>query len=297
VALVNRKAATLFGLAERDAGRPFQDLELSYRPVELRSHLTTVVETGQPVLLREVPFQGRKGEPVFLDVQLFPLADEQARIIGIAISFTDVTRFRQLQLEVEATSRQLETAYEELQSTNEELETTNEELQSTVEELETTNEELQSSNEELETMNEELQSMNDELQATNEELRDRTGEVDQLNGFMESVLGGLNAAIIVVGPDLAVRFWSRQAQELWGLREAEAVGHPVFELDSGIPLEALSDPLRNALSHQQSVSGVLMQAVNRRGRTVQLRVTVAALDGSERNKGAMVLMEVDGGDA
>ena len=297
VALINRKATTLFGLAERDAGRPFQDLELSYRPVELRSHLTTVVETGQPVLLREIPYQRRQAEPVFLDVQLFPLADEQAQLVGIAISFTDVTRFRQLQLEVEATSRQLETAYEELQSTNEELETTNEELQSTVEELETTNEELQSSNEELETMNEELQSMNDELQATNEELRDRTGEVNALNGFMESVLGSLNAAIIVVAPDLSVRFWSRQAQELWGLRESEAVGHPVFELDSGIPHEALRDPLRNALSRHESVSGVLMQAVNRRGRTVQLRVTVAALDASERNQGAMILMDVDDGDA
>ncbi len=183
-------------------------------------------------------------------------------------------------------------AYEELQSTNEELETTNEELQSTVEELETTNEELQSSNEELETMNEELQSMNDELQATNEELRDRSGEVDELNGFMESVLGGMSAAIIVVGPDLTIRFWNRQAQELWGLREAEAVGHHVFELDSGIPHEALHDPLRHSLAHRESVS-VSVQAVNRRGRPVQLRVTVAALDGSERDRGAMVLMEVD----
>jgi two-component system CheB/CheR fusion protein len=298
VALINRRAATLFALGERDVGRPFQDLELSYRPVELRSHMTTVVETGQPILLREMPYHRAQLETTFLDISLVPLADERARLIGVTISFTDVTRFRQLQSEVEATNRQLETAYEELQSTNEELETTNEELQSTVEELETTNEELQSSNEELETMNEELQSMNDELQTTNEELRERTSEVDALNGFMESVLGGLNAAIIVVGPDLKVRFWNRQSQELWGLREDEAVGHHLFDLDSGIPHEALRQPVQKALDQHEGKSDMVLEAVNRRGRTVQLRVTVAALDGAEPERGgAMMLMEVDDRDA
>ena len=121
-------------------------------------------------------------------------------------------------MEVETANRQLELAYEELQSTNEELETTNEELQSTVEELETTNEELQSTNEELETMNEELQSTNDELQSTNDELRDRTTEITDLNAFMESILGSLEAAVIVLDRDLAVQVWTRQAHELWGLR-------------------------------------------------------------------------------
>ena len=295
VALINRRAATLFTLGERDVGRPFQDLDLSYQPVELRSHLSTVMETAQPVLLREMPYHRNQLETTFLDIQLVPLADERGTLVGVAISFSDVTRFRQLQSEVEATNRQLETAYEELQSTNEELETTNEELQSTVEELETTNEELQSSNEELETMNEELQSMNDELQTTNEELRDRTGEIDALNGFMESVLGGLNAAIIVVSPDLKVRFWNSQSQELWGLREDEAVGHPLFDLDSGIPEEALREPVRDALSQRQDRSQFTVQAVNRRGRTVQLLVTVAALTDERDGGGAMVLMEVEDG--
>ena len=40
----NIRAETLFNLRPRDLGRPFQDLEVSYRPVELRSiieHVTT----------------------------------------------------------------------------------------------------------------------------------------------------------------------------------------------------------------------------------------------------------------
>ncbi len=113
---------------------------------------------------------------------------------------------------------------------------------------------------------------------------------------MESILGSLDAAVMVVSRDLIVQVWNRQAEELWGLREDETVGRHLLNLDSGIPHETLRDLLRKALTHHESVSGVLMEAVNRRGRTVRLRVTVSALEGSERNQGAMILMEVDDGD-
>ena len=39
VALVCSAAEALFTLRPRDLGRPFQDLEVSYRPVELRSRI------------------------------------------------------------------------------------------------------------------------------------------------------------------------------------------------------------------------------------------------------------------
>ena len=141
-------------------------------------------------------------------------------------------------------------------------------------------------------MNEELQSMNEELQTTNEALRERTGEVDRLNRFMESVLGGLNAAIVVVGPDMQVRFWNRQAHDLWGLREDEAVGHHLFELDSGIPVAALGPPLLSVLSEGLERRGLVVEAVNRRGRTVNLQVRVSPLvSGEGQLTGAMVMME------
>src|SRR5262249_53584149 len=37
LALANRQARVLFGLRQADVGRQFKDLEVSYRPVELRS--------------------------------------------------------------------------------------------------------------------------------------------------------------------------------------------------------------------------------------------------------------------
>ena len=164
--------------------------------------------------------------------------------IGVSVQFTDVSRQRRLQEEVQRASQELETALEELQSTNEELETTNEELQSTVEELETTNEELQSTNEELETMNEELQSTNEELQTINDEARERGDELGELNAFLESILTSLRSAVAVVDRDLHIRKWSRRAEDMWGLRQDEALHKNFLNLDIGLPVDRLqgADP-------------------------------------------------------
>jgi two-component system CheB/CheR fusion protein len=293
LAMVNHRANGMLGLSERDLGRPFQDLEVSYRPVELRSQLADVVENRAPVWLREIEWRRAGPDPAYVDIQLVPLTDIAGVVLGVSITFTDVTRFRQLRVEVEAANHQLESAYEELQSTNEELETTNEELQSTVEELETTNEELQSTNEELETMNEELQSTNDELQATNEQLRERTVEITDLNAFMQSILGSLDAAVIVLDRDLVVRVWTRQAHDLWGLNDAETVGQHLLNLDSGLPIAELHPWLRAVVTGQETaVLGRLVTAVNRRGRTVSLRVNVTPLAAEdEQSAGALVVME------
>ncbi|MFW5473828.1 CheR family methyltransferase [Knoellia sp. CPCC 206450] len=293
LALVNHRAGAMLGLSERDLGRPFSDLDIAYTVSELGPGMAAALEGRDTVTLREVPWRERTGTTTYLDIEMVPLAEGRGSVLGLAITFTDVTRFHELQVEVETANRQLETAYEELQSTNEELETTNEELQSTVEELETTNEELQSTNEELETMNEELQSTNDELQLTNEQLRDRSSAVTQLNAFMQSIFNSLDGAVIVVDRDLVVQAWSRQAEELWGLRELETVGQPLLSLDSGLPGQALRPWLVSVIGGaERRIHGRHLEAVNRRGRTVDLRVSVTPMSTPEDDAtGALVLFE------
>jgi two-component system, chemotaxis family, CheB/CheR fusion protein len=301
LAASNRRAEMLFGVGARDIGRPFQDLEVSYRPIELRSHVEHALRECQPVWVREVEWRRPGAEPVWLDVQVVPLLGQSSELLGTTVVFNDVTRHRELQQELESTNRQLEAAYEELQSTNEELETTNEELQSTVEELETTNEELQSTNEELETMNEELQSMNDELNASNEELRLRTLEVDELNHFMEAVLSSLGTGIAVVDAGLTVLAWNPRAEDLWGVRTDEAVGRSLADLDIGLPLAPLRPLVRARFlpdddGAEAAVDRVVrVQAVNRRGRQVEVDVAVSALrrDGAPPTGAVLVMRVVD----
>ncbi len=215
---------------------------------------------------------------------------------GSALIFHDVTAARRLQDELEHANQQLEAAYEELQSTNEELETTNEELQSTVEELETTNEELQSTNEELETMNEELQSTNDELQTINDQLRDRTAELDDANAFLESVLTSLRAGVAVVDQDMRVQVWNRRAEDLWGLRPDEVVGQHFLNLDIGLPIDQLRPMIRRVLAGDPEIQEIRLNAVNRRGRSIEVRVVGTPLTrNGEETTGAILVMDaVDG---
>ena len=231
----------MFGLTARDIGRPLQDLELSYRPFELRSvHRAGLPRAPADHARSDGRWTGPGGQVSLLELLVVPLARPRAASSSARAShFTDVTRQRRLQEEVHRASQELETALEELQSTNEELETTNEELQSTVEELETTNEELQSTNEELETMNEELQSTNEELQTINEEARERSDQLGELNGFLESILTSLRSAVAVVDRDLHVRKWSRRAEDLWGLRADEVLQKNFLNLDIGLPVDRL----------------------------------------------------------
>jgi len=290
--LINQAARTTFGLLPRDVGRPFSELDLSYRPVGLHARIEQVYAELQAQHLTNIERLLPEGEVQSLDVHLVPLLDTDGIPLGIGIAFHDVTHHRRLQTELEKSREDLAAAYEELQSSNEELETANEELQSTVEELETTNEELQSTNEELETMNEELHSGNEELQTINDELRERTDEVNRSKAFLESILASLHAAAVVVDPSFHILMWNAEANELWGLREDEVQGQSLLNLDVGFPVEQLRPPVRAVLNGRSAFQEVVLQATNRRGKAIQCRVTCTPLAGAERDtQGVILLME------
>ncbi|MEV3853440.1 CheR family methyltransferase [Streptomyces sp. NPDC050095] len=289
VVLINHHARVRFGLTANDVGRPFQDLEISYRPVELRSLIDQA--THERRTLRVNGAERRVGEDVqFYDIVVQPLVGSGGLPAATNITFTDVTVTTQLKSEVKRVREDLETAYEELQSTNEELETTNEELQSSIEELETTNEELQSTNEELETTNEELQSGNEELETMNEEMRIRSEELDEARAFLEGVLTSIAAAVVVIDKDLDVKSWNRGATDLWGLRADEVLDTSFFALDFGLPTRPLRDAVEECLATRKRGTSVV-PAVNRLGRAISCTVHFSPFDG---HRGGVVLLMEEG---
>jgi two-component system CheB/CheR fusion protein len=272
---------------------------------------------------RSVEWRSLDSVRVF-DVMVTPLFElPSGSPSGVSIAFEDVTRFRQLESELEHSTQELQTAYEELQSTNEELETMNEELQSTNEELQSTNEELQSTNEELETMNEELQSTNEELQSTNEELQStneeletmneelqstndefhvvnemlnaRGLELDQVNSYLHSVLTGIHAGVIVVDQDLVVQIWNHWSEDLWGLRPSEVEGKHLMNLDFGLPVSELVRLVRSSLEDGVRSPRMSFPARNRRGRDFTCLVTCSPMV-SDSSTGVIILMEELDGD-
>jgi two-component system, chemotaxis family, CheB/CheR fusion protein len=290
--LASAAARELFALAPGDVGRPLHDLTVSYRPVELRSRIEQAAAERRTINVGNVDHPHPSGDFHSYEVQVVPLVDADAALLGVSVVFNDMTRYHRLQAELHETHQELETAFEELQSTNEELETTNEELQSTIEELETTNEELQSTNEELETMNEELQSTNEELETINDELHRRSAELNDVNAYMASILTSLRAGVVVVDRTLDIRVWNRKAEDLWGVRADEVEGRALQNLDIGLPVERLKTPIRACIEGTSDYEETVLDAVNRRGRHIRCRVTCAPFVGADREiRGAVIVME------
>ncbi len=268
--LANERARRLFNLGPGDTGRLLQDLEISYRPVELRSHIEAASASRQTVTLKEIGWHPVGGDPRVLEIQIAPLTDGAGALLGATIFFLDLTVQHQLRSDLERANQELETAYEELQSANEELETTNEEL---------------------ETMNEELQSTNEEQRSMNDQLQSRSEELDRANGYLRSILASLRAAVVVLDKNLKVEIWSGKAQELWGLRSEEVQGQAFFDLDIGLPVDRLRQPVLACLDSGPRGTELMLDSVNRRGRPVRCQVGCTRLGDGTGRAGVILLME------
>jgi PAS domain S-box-containing protein len=172
VVLANTVARTMFGLAPGDIGRRLSDLELSYRPVELRSRIDTALANGHAVQVSNVEHRSSPTDVIHLDVWVTPLTVGGDEALGVAVTFEDITRYERLRRKLHESSQELETAYEELQSANEELETMNEELQSANAEQQETNHELMLRGQELDVAVEELSEQNEALAEARHEIED-----------------------------------------------------------------------------------------------------------------------------
>jgi two-component system CheB/CheR fusion protein len=261
--MANSASRRLFKLNATDLGRPVQDLEPSYRPLELRGHLDAMEREPRTIEISSVRWE-TGGQNRLFAVRLAPLQADGA-LLGVSIIYDDQTELGELRDEADTAKRELEHAYEELQST--------------VEELETTNEELQSTNEELETMN--------------DELRHRTLEVNDMNDFLESILTTVGVAVAGLDDRQHVQIWNGQARDLWGLGADEASGRDWFSLDIGLPVEQLRDPIRDCQAGRSAREETVLEAVNRRGRAFRCRVICLPMRDAEDGEvtGVNVMME------
>ena len=91
--------------------------------------------------------------------------------------------------------------------------------------------------------------------------------------------------------ELRVEAWNQVATDLWGLRREEVVGEHLLNVDIGLPLEQLAKPLRAVLGNGEPTE-LRVPAVNRRGRTVECLVRLAALpEDDDGHRGVIVLMD------
>jgi two-component system CheB/CheR fusion protein len=69
VVRMNQALRKLFGLSTRDMGRPLQDLEISYRPFELRSCIERAYMERRPVTVLDGRWAGPSSQVSFLELR------------------------------------------------------------------------------------------------------------------------------------------------------------------------------------------------------------------------------------
>lgn len=139
-------------------------------------------------------------------------------------------------------------------------------------------------------MNEELRSTNVELETANGELRDRSAALDQVNGFLESILSSLKPGVVVLTRDMAVRAWNAAAEDIWGLRADEVEGSHFLNLDIGLPVDQLRTPIHRCLS-AGAAEELRVPALNRRGRAGECQVRVTPLLDSGEVVGVVLVID------
>ncbi|WP_244901926.1 PAS domain-containing protein [Phormidium tenue] len=90
-----------------------------------------------------------------------------------------------------------------------------------------------------------------------------------------------------------MQIWNTKAEDLWGLRPEEVVGQYFLNLDIGLPVEQLRQPIRDCLASTVANSVELtLEAVNRKGRRLSCHITCTPLVNAKKQvQGVILIME------
>ena len=256
--LINRKYECLYYSGPTDrylqvaAGEPSRDL-LAMAREGLRNKLRaailrasrerahTIVTGAQAsysggalaVRIEVHPVQ-RDGEELLL-VSFFDEPTREQRPDRPVEPAEDLSRVAELERELEATRKELQSAIHDLEIANEEQKAINQEAMSANEEFQSTNEELMTSREELQSLNEELTALNSQLQETLERQRSTSND-------LQNILDSSGVATLFLDSELNIRFFTPAAKSLFRVIATD-IGRPLADLT---PLASDRDLLADA---------------------------------------------------
>jgi two-component system CheB/CheR fusion protein len=224
------------------AGEASRDLFAMARD-GLRTRLRAAVHQASREQVRVVlggAQMDRNGEAVAVSVSVQPIETEDAKFLLVSFSdeperkksgkaaaeAADPPRVAQLEQELDATRKELESAIHDLGETNDEVTATNEEAMSV-------NEELQSTNEELETSKEELQSLNEELTALNSQLSETIEHQRATANDLRNTMNSSEIAMLFLDGNLEIRLFTPAAKTMFRVIASD-IGRPLADLSRRI---------------------------------------------------------------
>ncbi|MGB9646851.1 MAG: CheR family methyltransferase, partial [Stellaceae bacterium] len=256
--LINRKHECLYYSGPTDrylqvaAGEPSRDL-LNMAREGLRNKLRAAIQHasrenaltiatgaqvsygGNAVVVRiEVHPVQSAGEDLLL-VSFFDEPKHEPTAGRPAEPADDPSRIAELERELDASRKELQSAIHDLEIANEEEKAINQEAMSANEEFQSTNEELMTSREELQSLNEELTALNSQLQETLERQRSTSND-------LQNILDSSGVATMFLDSELNIRFFTPAAKSLFRVIATD-IGRPLADLarrinDTGLLADA-----------------------------------------------------------
>ena len=101
----------------------------------------------------------------------------------------------------------------------------------------------------------------------------------------------MHQAVVVVDKELRVKGWNKKAEDLWGLRSDEVQGQHFLNLDIGLQVDRLRQPIRAVLAGERDLQNLRMDGINRRGRSIELAIHCSPLGTDRDVRGVILMME------
>jgi len=243
--LINRKYECLYYSGPTDrylqvaAGEPSRDL-LAMAREGLRNKLRAAIQQasrehalaiatgaqasygGSAVAVRIEVHPVQSASEELLLVSFFDEPEREPRPGQSVEQPNDLSWIAELERELEATRKELQSAIHELEIANEEQKAINQEAMSANEEFQSTNEELMTSREELQSLNEELTALNSQLQETLERQRSTSND-------LQNILDSSGVATLFLDSELNIRFFTPAAKSLFRVIATD-IGRPLADL-------------------------------------------------------------------
>jgi two-component system CheB/CheR fusion protein len=243
--LINRQHECLYFSGPTDrylrvaAGEPSRDLFAIARE-GLRDKLRAAIRQASREHARTIATGAQAsyaGSDVAVRIEVHPVQSEGEELL--LVSFFDepereprpgrpaeptdgLSRIAELEQELDATRKELQSAIHELEVANEEQKAFNQEAMSANEEFQSTNEELMTSREELQSLNEELTALNSQLQETLERQRSTSND-------LQNILDSSGVATLFLDSELNIRFFTPAAKSLFRVIATD-IGRPLADL-------------------------------------------------------------------
>jgi len=252
--LINRKHECLYYSGPTDrylqvaAGEPSRDL-LDMAREGLRNNLRAAIQQASREHALTIATSGQAsygGKAVAVRIEVHPVQSAGQELLLVSFfdepereprsgrpvePADDLPRVAELERELDATRKELQSAIHELEIANEEQKAINQEAMSANEEFQSTNEELMTSREELQSLNEELTALNSQLQETLERQRSTSND-------LQNILDSSGVATLFLDSKLNIRFFTPAAKSLFRVIATD-IGRPLADLARRIKDPAL----------------------------------------------------------